>query len=284
MLYSRLFVLLVTSIAVAPAFASPVIDAESERSVRLSTDYKVAAREGGKTSRLSPPELSSRNELVARQTTCDPCDDACDTGSSTVALDTRSEEDEPEIRVIYGNDTEPFLPGEGVRWRIVQRQLPILEFDCSATSPMPEVCQNMCYGVNCRGHPTTLTRNSASAACTAARQQNTCGSSRPNRCSALHNPPYPAGNNCDEYPFASTIQDPETRHFELIPAAAAGCVVVRQNSVQGGKISGIYRNTVGPGGQYTVSFNLGGGAGTGYCSTTVAARNCGTLTGSQQNN
>ncbi|TFY60908.1 hypothetical protein EVG20_g7250 [Dentipellis fragilis] len=254
MLYSRLFVLLVASITAAPVLSSPMVDAENEAAVR---------EENGKPSGLLPPELfgvSSHSE-VARQATCDPCDDSCDIGATTSALERRSEpEPEPEIRVIYGNDTEPFLPGEGVRWRIVKRQLPILEFDCSATSPLPEVCQNMCYGVNCRGHPTTLTRNTVGTVCAAARRRNTCGSSSPNRCSARHTPPYPAGNNCDEYPFASTVEGQQAGTGNRITAVTR-CVIVRQNSIQGGRISAIYR-TVPQGGQYTVSFNLGGGAGT----------------------
>ncbi|KAA1470616.1 hypothetical protein DENSPDRAFT_709712 [Dentipellis sp. KUC8613] len=275
MLYSRLFALLVASIAAAPALGGPMVDAENE----------VAAREEGvKTSSLLPPELFGVSSKVARQSSCDPCDDSCDVGATTTsAVESRSEsESAPDIRVVYGNDTEPFLPGEGVRWRIVKRQLPILEFDCSATSPLPEVCQNMCYGVNCRGHPTTLTRNSVTTACAAARRQNSCGSSSPNRCSVRFNPPFPAGNNCDEYPFASTLQGQQAGTGGRITAVTR-CVIVRQNSVQGGKISGLYR-TVPQGGQYTVSFNLGGGTGTGYCATTAAARNCGVLTGSQQNN
>ncbi|KAA1470659.1 hypothetical protein DENSPDRAFT_836502 [Dentipellis sp. KUC8613] len=278
MLSSRFFVLFVASMTFGSVMATPTVNTQNE----------VTVREEGKKSSVLPPELfgvSGRSEDGA-EAACDPCDDSdtCDsdttTGTSTLE---RRTESLPDVRVIYGNDTEPFLPGEGVRWRIVKRQLPILEFDCSAASPLPEVCQNMCYGVNCRGHPTTLTRNTVGTVCAAARRRNSCGSSSPNRCSARHNPPFPAGNNCDEYPFASTIQGQQAGTPGHITSVTR-CVIVRQNSVQGGRISAVYR-MVPQGGQYNVHFNFGaGGVGTGYCAPTPAARNCGVLTGSQQNN
>ncbi|KAA1479406.1 hypothetical protein DENSPDRAFT_846232 [Dentipellis sp. KUC8613] len=150
----------------------------------------------------------------------------------------------------------------------------------------------MCYGVFCRGHPQTLTRNSANKSkCAAARKLNSCGVASPNRCSAGFKPQgFAPGHSCDEYPFASTLEGQQAGVSG--PSAVTRCVPAGQNSVQGGKISGVYlkKNSnavdkVADGSQFDIKFNFGKGAvGTGYCAPNAATMTCKTLTGSQQDN
>ncbi|KAA1479408.1 hypothetical protein DENSPDRAFT_886721 [Dentipellis sp. KUC8613] len=225
--------------------------------------------------------------------TCDPCDDSCDTNVQQLSERKRAvlpDDNKPKIRTLYGNDTSPFLPGEHIRVRIIAKRVnPVLEFDCSATG-IPEVCQNMCFGINCRGHPTTLTRNTASkAACKAARSRNSCGVQPANRCSAKVG--FAADHSCDEYPFATTLEGQQAGTGGR-PTAVTRCVPSAQNKSQGGQISGIYLKAnsnlpdkVPDGGQYDIQFDFGNGAaGTGYCAANAATTTCGTLTGSQQIN
>ncbi|TFY57268.1 hypothetical protein EVG20_g8612 [Dentipellis fragilis] len=217
--------------------------------------------------------------------TCDPCDDACDSNVSEVSTRRRAVEDAAaaaNVRVLYGNDSTPFLPDEHVRVRMIEgRANPVLEFDCT-TNGIPDVCQNMCYGVHCHGHPQTLTRNTGNKkTCAAARKQNSCGAS-PNRCSAKKGAP--AGQSCDEYPFASSKEGQEAGTGGKT-SAVTRCVPARQNSSQGGKISGIYRS-IADGTQYDIKFDFAGAAGTDYCSPAAKSQKtgCNTLTGSQSNN
>ncbi|KAA1478029.1 hypothetical protein DENSPDRAFT_885572 [Dentipellis sp. KUC8613] len=226
--------------------------------------------------------------------TCDPCDDACDTNTQELSTRRRAvlpEDEEPQIRTVYGNDTSPFFPGEHVRIRIIEkRDTPVLEFDCSPTG-IPDVCQNMCYGVYCRYHPKTLTRNTADkSTCAAARKRNSCGVSSPNRCSAGFTPAFAAGHSCDEYPFASTMEG-QYAGTEGRPEAVTRCVPAGQNRSQGGKISGIYQragaslaNKVPQKGTYDIEFDFGSGSPQGYCVEDAKTTTCGTLTGSQQDN
>ncbi|TFY54198.1 hypothetical protein EVG20_g9808 [Dentipellis fragilis] len=254
--------------------------------------------------------------------TCDPCDDSCDTNIQEPSTRKRAvlPEDEPDIRTVYGNDTSPFFPGEHVRVRIVEKRTnPNLEFDCSATG-IPEVCVRpssflfsrlhrsyrdidsapakhvLRHPLNLfssgRNHPKTLTRNSANKSkCAAARKLNSCGVASPNRCSAGFKPQgFAPDHSCDEYPFASTLEG--QRAGVTGPSAVTRCVPAGENSVQGGKISGIYlkKNSqalgkVADGGQFDIALNFGNGAaGTGYCDPNAATTTCTTLTGSQQNN
>ncbi|TFY66182.1 hypothetical protein EVG20_g4907 [Dentipellis fragilis] len=249
MLSSRLVVLFVASFTAVPVLSTPTGEHYNE------VEYY------GKTARDLPPEAFG---VTSRQATCDPCDDSCDTGTGASSA-SRRDEPEDDIRVVYRNGTDPWLPGE---------------FDCTATTTIPDVCQNMCYGVNYRSHPTTLTKNSVTSSCAAARRQNSCGVTNPNRCSTRYNPPYPSGNSCDEYPFASTVEGQRAGTGNNI-AAVTRCVVSGQNSAQGGKISGIYRR-VPQGGQFEVGFSGPGGVGTGYCAP-PSPNSC-ALSGSQQNN
>ncbi|KAA1478028.1 hypothetical protein DENSPDRAFT_885571 [Dentipellis sp. KUC8613] len=288
----------VTSAAPVKASSAPVKVSSAASSVATSAaTVKVSSSATASSASASASSTSAAACAIKRTgtagasaaaacNTCDPCDDSCDTNLQEPSTRKRAAlpEDVPEIRTIYGNDTSPFFPGEHVRIRLVEKRAnPILEFDCSATG-IPDVCQNMCYGVFCRGHPQTLTRNSANKpTCAAARKLNSCGVTSPNRCSAKHSPPFAAGNSCDEYPFASTLEGQQAGTGGR-PSAVTRCVVARHNSVQGGKISGIY-NKVPQQGQFDIEFDFGNGAaGTGYCAANAATTTCATLTGSQQNN
>ncbi|KAA1470656.1 hypothetical protein DENSPDRAFT_879874 [Dentipellis sp. KUC8613] len=195
MLFTHFVSLFIASFVAVPVLSTPTGD-------HHEVEYY------GKTARDLPPEAFG---VTSRQASCDPCDDSCDTGTGASSA-TRRDEPEDDIRVVYGNGTDPWLPGEVARWHIRKRQLPVLQFDCTTTTTIPDVCQNMCYGVNCRGHPTTLTKNTVTSSC-----------------STRYNPPYPSGNNCDEYPFASTVEGQRAGTGNNI-AAVTRCVVSGQNS------------------------------------------------------
>jgi len=204
---------------------------------------------------------------------CDPCDESCDIYSKR-SLDTIP-------RMLEFNDTSPWGADEISRWRkpaggdidihgrLVTRApgTLTLEFNCGN---VPEICLNMCYGWNCKGHPTTLTINRAT--CTAARKSNACGSKNPNYCSAKSG--FAAGYSCDEYPFASTNEG-----TSAASNAATRCVPKGQNSSQGGSISGLYKNGQGQGRLADgTAFQVSvGGSQAGYCSTSTP--NCGTQSG-----
>ncbi|EPS99290.1 hypothetical protein FOMPIDRAFT_1017194 [Fomitopsis schrenkii] len=138
--------------------------------------------------------------------------------------------DEPEIRTIYGNDTVPWEEGEVVRIRVLSELIKDLEFNCQ---------QNMCYGITCRKFPDKLKKNSAGAA--AARKRNSCGNVTPNRCSQNYGGAGmgPKGENCDEYPFASSVQGQESTAV----------------TIQGGKLKGITDKS-----EFNVRFDFGHGA------------------------
>ncbi|KAA1478038.1 hypothetical protein DENSPDRAFT_845231 [Dentipellis sp. KUC8613] len=272
------------------ATSSKASNTSKAATASAGTTSKAATSSGSKTSSAQPTSSSAACNLRRAGTagvaaradcqTCDPCDDACDSNVSEISTRRRSVEDAAaagNIRVLYGNETLPFLPNEHVRVRMIEgRANPTLEFDCSANG-IPEVCQNMCYGVNCRGHPQTLTRNTGNKkTCAAARKQNSCGAS-PNRCSVKKGAT--AGQSCDEYPFAST-KEGQAAGTGGKTSAVTRCVPAGQNSSQGGKISGIYRS-IADGTQYDIKFDFGGAAGTGYC---AAQPDCSKLTGTQSNN
>ncbi|EIM86065.1 uncharacterized protein STEHIDRAFT_139844 [Stereum hirsutum FP-91666 SS1] len=216
---------------------------------------------------VSWPSLFGRASLTdgaSGDGECDPCEAACSVnevggGTGTSKRSSDDDEDEaPALRTIYGNATatEPWLENEVARWHVIEGRVLILAFDCDK---IPNVCQNMCYGVHCKGFGSTLTISRATAKCQNARKKNSCGSSNPNRCSTKHNPPFATGNSCDEYPFASTLEGQQAAQN----AAATRCVPRGENSSQGGSISGLYRghadNT-----QFTVEFN-GNAGSTGFC-------------------
>ncbi|KAA1477468.1 hypothetical protein DENSPDRAFT_875248 [Dentipellis sp. KUC8613] len=220
--------------------------------------------------------------------TCDPCDERCD--SNLQAFSTRRRRtiqevgDAAGVRVIYGNDTSPFLSDEDMRIRIIEGRANVqLEFDCSATSNIPGVCQNMCYGINCRGHAATLTRNSEKAACRAARENNSCGNAKPNRCSAKVG--FTEGHSCDEYPFASSLEG-QAAGTNGANLAVTRCVPIAENSRQGQKLTTLYQSLRPVGDKYDVVLSFGAGqtGGPGYCAANAATTTCATLSNSQQNN
>ncbi|KAA1466022.1 hypothetical protein DENSPDRAFT_7955 [Dentipellis sp. KUC8613] len=207
--------------------------------------------------------------------TCDPCDDTCDPNEEVLMPVN-------DIRILYGNDTSPWYPGEGVRIRVrddmVNEQL---EFDCTVASGIPDVCQNMCYGIYCANHPATLTKNTANKQyCADARKRNSCGVTNPNRCSTRYNPPFPLQRySCDEYPFASSLEGQQAG-VGGYQTSVTRCVPARQNSVQGGKISAVYRK-MQQNDQMDINFDFGIAGPDGYC---AATRNCAVLVGTQQAN
>ncbi|KAA1477470.1 hypothetical protein DENSPDRAFT_587502 [Dentipellis sp. KUC8613] len=218
--------------------------------------------------------------------TCDPCDDSCDSNTHDFSARRRRTVQEVAnaagLRVVYGNDTSPFLPDEDMRLRVIAGRTNVqLEFDCSATSNIPNVCQNMCYGINCRGHPTTLTRNSDTKSCAAARKNNSCGNEKPNRCSAKSG--FAEDHNCDEYPFASTLEGQSAGSGGSNPAVTR-CVPRVENDRQGHKLSTLYKK-INNGDVYDVVLSFGDDEpGTGYCAPDAADTTCETLVDSQQDN
>ena len=73
---------------------------------------------------------------------CDPCDETCIANKRSVSND---QDHDDEIQVVYGNETAPFWPGHSLRMRLIPRQLPQLEFDCTATSTIKEVCVRLLF-------------------------------------------------------------------------------------------------------------------------------------------
>jgi len=174
--------------------------------------------------------------------------------------------DDPSIQIVHGNTTVKFESHHVLRLRtIAGRAIKTLTFNCGAGG-IPNVCQNMCYGIKCKGLPSVLTKGATGSSCTAARKRNQCGAANPNPCSSKVDPTkLPKEFSCDEYPFASSLQG-QSPAFK----AVTRCVPFRQNSVQGGKISGIYK-TLNPGDQIQVDFDFGGQPATLHCAATSAA-------------
>jgi len=210
---------------------------------------------------------------------CDPCNPSCANAELK-----RGNKFIP--RMLEFNDTSGWEDGEAYRWRKLPRAVGgfrdikrapnanfQLEFDCNT---VPEICNNMCFGIYCKGHPSTLTINRGG--CTAARKSNLCGAANPNYCSAKDG--FAPNYSCDEYPFASTNEGSAAGSN-----AATRCVPKGQNSSQGGKISGLYRNGQGSGRladgtPFTVTFANTGAAG--YCGAAGGGNtNCGQNTGDQ---
>ncbi|KAI0729147.1 deoxyribonuclease NucA/NucB-domain-containing protein [Fomitopsis betulina] len=203
---------------------------------------------------------------------CDPCDEACETNK-------RSLDENVAIRTIYGNTTVPWQQGETIRWHVLERrQNRQLVFNCGSNG-IPDVCQNMCYGIACKSLPSTLEKSSSKTKCRAARKLNKCGATNPNRCSIRYPGNTVAGMSCDEYPFASTEEAQKLRR------SVTRCVPAGENRSQGGSISALYKKIL-DGTKFEVMFDFigngalqshGGHGGTGYC---VANPNC-ALSGTQ---
>jgi len=200
---------------------------------------------------------------------CDPCDENC------AIFSKRDLSNIP--RMLEWNDSSPFDPEEGVRWRkpappgtvvsgrfAKRAPMYMLEFDANK---LPEICNNICYGLYCAGKGLSQTLTINRANCRAARKSNACGSMNPNYCSASpkSKKPFASGYSCDEYPFASTVEGKNAGG-----KTATRCVPVGQNQSQGGQISGLYKNQKGggklpDGTQFFVDIGNPGAPGAGYC-------------------
>ncbi|EIM84071.1 uncharacterized protein STEHIDRAFT_159672 [Stereum hirsutum FP-91666 SS1] len=211
---------------------------------------------------VSWPSLFSRASLTdggSGDGDCDPCEAACsinEVGGGAKKRSSDGEDEYPELRTIYGNAsaTEPWLDNEVARWHVIEGRANTLAFDCDK---IPNVCQNMCYGVS-------------------DGQMSECAKEELLRLfqpQQMHNPAFAAGNSCDEYPFASTLEGQRAAQ----DAAATRCVPKGENSSQGGSISGLYRklpdNT-----QFTVEFH-GAAGSTGFC---AANHHCAATAGTSQ--
>ncbi|TFY61995.1 hypothetical protein EVG20_g6856 [Dentipellis fragilis] len=283
----------VTSSAVHLKTSSSVSITTSKSATASSTSASTS------TSATSSPACVIKRAGTAGATaaadcgTCDPCDDSCD--SNTHEFSTRRRRtveeaaDAAGLRVVYGNETTPFLSDEGVRVRLIEgRANPQLEFDCSAGTKNSGICQNICYGIKCRTHPSTLTRNNGDRnVCLAARENNSCGSSKPDRCSVKKG--FTAGHSCDEYPFASTLEG-QRAGIGNAPSAVTRCVGQSENLSQGGQIKVFYGRMSATQKQFDVFLNFGPGltvGATGYCQATGPTHSaCASLDAAslQQNN
>ncbi|KAJ6562599.1 hypothetical protein B0H19DRAFT_1234162 [Mycena capillaripes] len=205
--------------------------------------------------------------------TCEAGDDYCDNGGSTNCalcekdFDTTEQKREDLVpRMITGNGTYQFLPGESVLVRkIGKRTVHDLIFNCNPNCPdnLKEVCENMCYGLNCLQISNHFTREMNKGQCTANRKANACGKQLPNQCSRNYKGPNlslarqsQVPLSCDEFPFASTEQS------QTIRPAVTRCVPAKHNSMllgQGGKIGAFYRYTLKPQDSFRVMFDYTGG-------------------------
>lgn len=125
----------------------------------------------------------------------------------------------------------------------------VLVFDCASSK---ETCNTMCFGLKCatkRASWQTLTWDNPSATI-AGRRRTTAGcnvSGAPNRCRVGA---FSAGtHNCDEFPFASTKNADSGGQINR-------CVIVRENSSQGGKLGGFQRSPLGCGNKFPCNFRI----------------------------
>ncbi|KAJ7144046.1 hypothetical protein C8R44DRAFT_865042 [Mycena epipterygia] len=168
------------------------------------------------------------------------------------------------FRVIRANTTYRFLPGESMLAReLVPRQSYQLVFNCDEMNPssLPDVCNNMCYGMNCNKVVGPFMRETDKQKCKNNRKANECAKSVPNRCSAKYTGqdkvPGKANSvkmSCDEFPFASTdvASKPGIK-------TATRCVEAAQNSKQGGRLGAFYRWELAANAQFTIAFDYGVG-------------------------
>ncbi|KAJ7881695.1 hypothetical protein B0H13DRAFT_2540413 [Mycena leptocephala] len=196
------------------------------------------------------------------------------------------------FRFIRGNATYKFLPGESMIARqLTPRANKELIFNCNEQDPasLPEVCNNMCYGLNCLQINNEFKRETNTQQCAANRKKNACAAVVPNPCSTKFNGVGGKASlrnvrlSCDEFPFASTDVATAMTNNNLI---ATRCVDAKHNSRQGGKIGGFYRSVLGAGESFEVKFDYGnangaqgsndgpaGSATMGYCKAGVAKGN-----------
>ncbi|CAB3986524.1 Hypothetical predicted protein [Paramuricea clavata] len=110
---------------------------------------------------------------------------------------------------------------------------PTITFPCGAGTVMPNVCRNMRNAI-AKGHPTLLQRITDKKAIDKNRRDSGCTKM-----------PKTPGNNCDEYPFASSKQGGKGAETMLVP--------IRENCKQGGLLGGFYKkNGIKDGDYYNV--------------------------------
>ncbi|KAJ3778897.1 hypothetical protein FB446DRAFT_698973 [Lentinula raphanica] len=221
----------------------------SSKSTGTSSTPAATSSTSGKSS------PSSRCPKLSRQERGKPEDNG---GSSHCDFDTVSTR---EVREIHGNETLHFADGEVVVVRLGSRNLGQMEFNCQR---IPDVCNNMCHGLNCLNIKNEFTRQTNKATCKANRKRNQCGvNSGANRCSRLYKgadglysqkPAGVAKMSCDEFPFASTE---ESSKLSQPSDFSTRCVDASQNSSQGQQIAAAYKKLNGQ--SFEIVFNYGQG-------------------------
>ncbi|KAJ3965070.1 hypothetical protein EV361DRAFT_873492 [Lentinula raphanica] len=226
----------------------------SSKSTGTSSTPAATSSTSGKSSPSSRCPKLSRQERGNPEDT-EPEDNE---GSSHCDFDTVSTR---EVREIHGNETLHFADGEVVVVRLGSRNLAQMEFNCQR---IPDVCNNMCHGLNCLQIKNQFTRQTNKATCKANRKRNQCGvNSGPNRCSSLYKgtdglysqkPAGVAKMSCDEFPFASTE---EASKLSQPSNFSTRCVDASQNSSQGGQIAAAYKKLNDQ--SFEIVFNYGQG-------------------------
>ncbi|EIM86062.1 uncharacterized protein STEHIDRAFT_111606 [Stereum hirsutum FP-91666 SS1] len=241
----------------------------------VSTKSIIEKESDGYVADASWLSLFKRDDGPSGDGECDPCQASC--SINEVKRFSESDPETMELRTLHGNasHTEPWLHGEVARWEVIEGRAMTLAFNCDT---IPNVCQNMCFGaakdsgrlsLSAKRPPNARMRERKTLVdqrtrIDAARDCEVVIYSSPEKPSYKYtdyasNPSFAAGNSCDEYPFASTLEG----QLAAQDAAATRCVPRGENSSQGGKISGFYRN-IADGTQFTVGFSFAAGA-TGFC-------------------
>ncbi|KAJ7250434.1 hypothetical protein C8J57DRAFT_1355673 [Mycena rebaudengoi] len=261
-------------------------DSDSDDPNDLSYEYSegengddsiISIDVGGVTENLPPLLRNWINEDVPappnNPDACNVTPENCDNGGSgnCVLCEKEWNFDDAQVqkrfdsppRVITGNATYRFLPGETMIVRQSSKRAPqkTLVFNCDPKSPgsLVDVCENMCFGLNCLGIANKFQRETNKGNCRKNRTKNACAKKLPNRCSNKYTgrdritSPSGASLSCDEFPFASTQQATKGG------LTATRCVTASHNSKQGGKIAAFYRYTLGPTDDFEVKFDYGNG-------------------------
>ncbi|EPQ31358.1 uncharacterized protein PFL1_00693 [Pseudozyma flocculosa PF-1] len=144
-----------------------------------------------------------------------------------------------------------------------------IDFDCSV---IPEVCENMCYGLYCKGHSLAQRYRKNGTGCNDLRKRNRCKLEDPNYCSSRYPAEFtvwptdrsnPGGYSCDEFPFASTQAAYDNNDSSRI---ATRCVPASQNSSQGKTLqAGLQTANSINNGYYTIGF-INNKASNSFCS------------------
>ncbi|QIX01353.1 hypothetical protein AMS68_006870 [Peltaster fructicola] len=137
-------------------------------------------------------------------------------------------------------------------------------FNCADN--LQDVCANMCWGAYCTRPSFGVTLNydryggtgNRNSPTGVARQKSAGCAPRPNRCSTKGGNKK-AGQNCDEYPFASTSDADKG-------GQVSKCVIIGHNSRQGNILKQYYQGTCGGKDcQFIITFGNPAGAGVRYC-------------------